>query len=392
MAEKSRKIAVLSVITQAEIGGAQQFVAQLARNLDPDYFSCVVAAGARGPQDLAALLPNHIRYVSLSNLIRSLSPLRDIRGIQELRALIRSVAPDILLLNSSKAGFLGAAAARSLRTEFPAMRVVYRIGGWTFNDPWPRTHRALYRMLERISAGWKDVIVVNNQSDFNQARELGIRPRSYIQMIHNGIDPYLPFLSQEDARAIITKTIPPEHTPRHIVGTIANFYPTKDLATLIAAAELLPRDTHVCIIGDGELRADLERDIMERGLGDRVHLLGRRKNAYELLPAFDVFTLCSVKEGFPWSILEAIAAKVPVVATNVGAAAEIIEDGISGTLVPPETPEALAHALRQLLESGHLRQELAIQAHQRLLSRFSLRMMMERYEHLFRELTGRIAE
>jgi len=129
--------------------------------------------------------------------------------------------------------------------------------------------------------------------------------------------------------------------------------------------------------------AELEQAITEYGLSGRFFLVGSMSEAYRYLSAFDVFALPSVKEGFPWSILEAMAAKVPIVATRVGAIPEILQDHVSGLLIEPRQPEHLARAILELLEHDKLRQDLAIQAHQTLISHYTLREMISRYEQLF---------
>jgi hypothetical protein len=154
----------------------------------------------------------------------------DISAIGELARIITEEAPDILFLNSSKAGFIGSLAARKVRKALPGLSVIYRIGGWTFNDPWPRWKKGAFILLERLSSRWKDYIIVNNASDLKDAQKYSIRPRNQVLMVHNGIDPYMEFLDREQARSKIFQRIQkPGLDNKMIVGTIANFYPPKGL-------------------------------------------------------------------------------------------------------------------------------------------------------------------
>ena len=134
------------------------------------------------------------------------------------------------------------------------------------------------------------------------------------------------------------------------------------------------------IIGDGAQRPALEKLIAEKRLTRKVFLMGRIPHARELLPAFDVFVLPSVKEGFPWVVLEAMTAKIPVVATEVGAIPEIIEDGVNGFLVKPGHPEALASKIEMVLGDDRLRQEMGIKGHQTVLFKFGLDKMVKAVE------------
>ncbi len=376
-----RKIRLLCIVTQSEAGGAQQFLAQLVRRLDPVRFDISVAAGKDGGNELSALLPEHIPYTTIRSLRRTAAPLENLAAVWRIRCLIKHERPDVLLLMSSMAGFVGSLAAFLV---WPRPAVIYRIGGWQFNDPllWPK--KIFYKLLEWISARWKDYIVVNSESDMRDARRLGIRPRHKLMVIRNGIDPYGEFLDRDTARTALvdaTNISLPAET-RFLVGTIANFYTTKSLDTLIRAAAYCATDTMFVIIGDGALRPYLERLITELDLSQRVFLVGKLVRAAQYLPAFDIFALTSVKEGSPWVILEAAAAKIPIVATRVGGVPEFIEHEKSGLLVEPRNPKMLATAINRAIHDDHLRKEMVIQAHQKLLAEYDVRQMIESFSRL----------
>ncbi|HUO75600.1 MAG TPA: glycosyltransferase [Candidatus Paceibacterota bacterium] len=383
MDEKRR---IFCLITQSELGGAQEFVAQLAGTLDAERFALHVVWGSDSDGALARRLPSTVSHGVARNLVRAVSPLKDLRAIREVRVLMRAFRPDVVLCVSSKAGFIGARAAFGLRMALPDLRVIYRIGGWSFNDPVSVWKRRLYILMEKLSARWKDVIVVNNSHDLDQAHALRIHPRARVVRIFNGIDPFLPLMDRTTARAFFSARIPDKFRPgpeTRLIGTVANFYPTKDLPTLIAAAARISGDIRFVIVGDGPQRVELERLIADYELSSRVFLVGRVTDAARMLPAFDAFVLPSVKEGFPWALLEAMAAKVPVVATRVGAVPEMIENRVSGLLVEPSQPDLLAAAIVELLGDEHAAAERAIRAHQQVITKFTLRDMVAQYEKLF---------
>ncbi len=342
-------------------------------------------SGKDGAQEIKDLVPPQASFRVAKLLRRNPNPFFDVLAVFQLLHIFRKENPDIIFLNSSKAGFVGSIAAL-LMIGRRHVRVIYRIGGWTFHDPRPWWLNGLYFLLEKLSAHWKDYIVVNNKYDLEAGQRLKIKPRRELVLIHNGIDPYLNFFERDRARSELVSRLPRsiDTGRKPWIGVIANFYPAKGLIHLIRAATQLEKDTLTLIIGDGKLRRLLEQEIRQNGLREKVFLLGKIPNAHRYLPAFDVFALPSIKEGLPWVILEAMAAKVPVVTTRVGAIPELIENNTHGLVVDPGAPAQLARAIDRLLNDERLGQDLALQAHQRLVKDFSLLAMVRRYEELFR--------
>lgn len=381
---------VLFIITQSEFGGAQRFLSALLSRLDQSRFAVTVAFGKAGARDfleqeltLMGLAVHRLKYLS-----REISPLNDWRSVFEIRKLIKTTGSEVLFLMSSKAGFVGALAS-VFPTKIKNLKVIYRIGGWTFNDPWSWWKKRCWIFLEKISAKWKDVIIVNNEHDLKQAGQLKIRPRGKLLLIHNGIDPYkTAFLPREEARLKIFGQIASSAgivvQTKIIIGTIANFYPAKGLPVLVQAAEQFKNQEEIifAIIGDGPERPFLEKTIAEKKLEKKFFLLGQIPEAGRFLPAFDIFVLSSLKEGFPWVVLEAMSAKIPVIASSVGAVPEIIENGQNGLTIPPDKPETLANKIKELLGNERLRQEMGLQGHQTVLFKFSLDKMIRETEKL----------
>ena len=386
------------VITQSEFGGAQRFLHTLITHLDKIKYEILVAAGPSSSiknqvlsikYDLLDVLnKNNIETIRLKYLLRGINPWHDFLAALELMRLIKNWRPDTIFLNSSKAGFLGSFVAKYLihNTKY---KILYRIGGWSFNDPWPKWKKRLWIIIELFSARWKDIIIVNNRHDFDQANRLKIKPKEKLVLIHNGLDVYKSeFMPKEEARLMLYEKAAHQSGKifqgKTIIGAIANFYPPKGLKYLIEAAEHFKNrdDVVFIVIGDGQERKNLELRIKNYGLENKVLLLGQIPDAYRFLPAFDIFVLPSVKEGFPWVVIEAMAAKLPIIATEVGAVPEIIEDGKNGFMVEPARPEKIAEKIQDLLNDDRLRQEFGIQAHQTVLFKFSLDKMVGEIENL----------
>ncbi len=142
-------------------------------------------------------------------------------------------------------------------------------------------------------------------------------------------------------------------------------------------------------IGDGPLRTALQEQAQALGIAQRVHVLGRRDDVPALLSQLDIFVLTSRSEGMSNTILEAMATGLPVVATAVGGTPEMVLDGETGRLVPPDDPEALERALTPLLIDAAPRRRMGQQARRRVESRFSLPAMVQAYETLYEQLLTR---
>ncbi|MDO8560116.1 MAG: glycosyltransferase family 4 protein, partial [bacterium] len=346
---------ILYVVTQSEMGGAQRYVRDLATALGRYDFTVGVAAGEGGPL-LTQLAAANIATFPLKHLRRQIAPFNDLTAVRELADLIKHWQPDLVHLNSSKAGVIGVLATRRSGTR---CRVVYTAHGFVFNEPLPGWQRALYRTAERRSAPGKDVIICVSEADRQSAIAARIAPPGKLATIHPGISAEPASLPPQEARDRLRERGVPPHGL--LVGTIAHLYPTKGLLDLISAAAQTVRQTPATflIIGEGTQRALLTEKIRAAGLERSVLLLGEIPDAARLLPAIDVYASSSVKEGFPYALLEAMLAARAIVATAVGGVPEMISDNQHGLLVPAGDPAALAAAVARLLRSPEERERLS---------------------------------
>jgi sugar transferase (PEP-CTERM/EpsH1 system associated) len=177
-----------------------------------------------------------------------------------------------------------------------------------------------------------------------------------------------------------------------VAGIVARLTAAKDHVNLFDAFATL-RDTHPAarclVVGDGELREDLERAVRERGLSGSVLLIGNRGDVADVLAALDVFVLSSATEGLAVTLLEAMAAGLPVVATRVGGNPEVVEDGCSGIIVPPRDSAALAAALGRMFDGPEIARGMGHAGRERCRSRFGVETMAKRYQDLYDGVLGR---
>jgi glycosyltransferase involved in cell wall biosynthesis len=137
------------------------------------------------------------------------------------------------------------------------------------------------------------------------------------------------------------------------------------------------------LIGDGPLRQELENLVSAEGLQNTIFFLGTRNDIPRLLSVLDIFVLCSLSEGLPLTILEAMAAGKSIVATDVGGIPEVIDDGIDGIIIPSDDSEALADSISDLLRDGQKRHDMGVKARMKFKEKFTVRAMVESYEELY---------
>ncbi len=370
---------ILYIITQSKFGGAQKYVLELATAFAA-HNSVSIAVGELQDQDQKFFQPlsehSEIQVHRLTHLQRGINPIANLRSVWELMKLYRQLQPDIIHINSSMAGFTASLAAHWYnRTAAKKIAVVYTAHGFVFDEPLPAVVRQLYIWIERLGARWKDrIITVSDQSKVSGIRR-HIAPLESFITIHNGLSlAKETFLTREQARQELGLSL--EAT---IVGSIASHYPTKGLTYLIEAATRADnQQLQFAVIGDGPQKARLQFLIDSHKLTERFHLLGEKPQAWKYLKAFDLFVLPSVKEGHPYALLEAGLATLPVIATRVGGIPEIIEDGVTGWLVPLANSQALATALQAVI-SDPLQSDKRAKALEQFVSQeFSTQQMIDK--------------
>lgn len=372
---------VVHLITRLELGGAQQNTLYCVAHHDRRRYEVGLWAGDGGFLDPQARAIADADVRLLPWLKHPIEPWSDLRAVARLAAMLVDV--DLLHTHSSKAGVLGRAAARAAGVR----AVVHTVHGWSFNrvQP-PLTHRS-YVEIERAAARVTDRIVCVSEADREAGLALGIGEPAQYRIIRSGIDPAL-YLPGAGARAR-TRAALGFAASETVVGCIANFKPQKaPLDFVEAARQAYEREPSLrfFIAGDGELRGEVIRAVDRAGLGDVVRLLGWREDVPDLLAACDVFLLTSLFEGLPRAVLQAMAASRPVVVTDTGGTAEVVEDGVNGYLVPPADPGAAAAALVLLARSAGDRIRMGEAGRLRLGREFDLRGMVGALEQVYDEL------
>jgi glycosyltransferase involved in cell wall biosynthesis len=407
---------ILYFITQSEFGGAQRYVFDLANNLKTD-LKVAIAMGKQGKDGKLAkiLTKNNIEYFVIPSLKRNISPINDILALLEIIKLIKNYQPDIIHLNSSKISILGSIAAFiiKLRVASYELRVIYTVHGWVFNEPLPIWLKYFYLYAEKLTAKFKNKIICVSEYDKQIALKYKIATENKLITIHNGLAP-INFYSKEEAQKKIRqlsfrplgrnplnldnshssdfslRQTPLEMTKNKImIGSIGNLYKTKGFEYFIKAADILTNEKKISatfiIIGEGSERKNLKNLIKKYNLENNFILAGEINEAAKLLKAFDIYICSSVKEGLPYSVLEAMQAELPIVTTNVGGIPEMIIDKKTGLLVKPTKAQDLANALEKIISDKNLATELGKNAKQTANQNFSLEKMISETKKIYSE-------
>jgi glycosyltransferase involved in cell wall biosynthesis len=360
---------LLYVVTLAEVGGAQSYVRDLMSAMG-DEFEVAVAAHGDGPLRAAAA-DLGVPFFPLHNVRRALSPLHDPLGLIELVRLFRRLRPDIVHLNSSKAGVLGRLAGALARVPVR----IFTAHGWAFKAT-TGTGARLYLVADRLVRPLTTMVVCVSETERRAGLAARVCTVDNSTVIANAVE------VGELARDVTG------HDPRApLIVSVGRLAEPKDFSTLVSALSRLDAGTtRLRILGDGPLREALAAQIEGLGLDGSVELAGEVTDVGRHLDEADVFVLSSRSEGMPISVLEAMSAGLPVVATDVGGLSEVVVDGTTGFLVPAGDADALASRLHALIVDPDLRTRFGDSGHSRARDLFSLPGWRERHRQLYRSL------
>ncbi len=362
-------------MTKSNFGGAQRYVFDLATSLPKESYETVVACGGNGPL-VTKLSEAGIRVVTITNFERDINLKKEFGAARELYQLIRREQPDIVHLNSSKAGGTGALIARILRVP----QIIFTAHGWPFFEDRSILWKVVTWKLSALTAFLSHHIIHVSEYDYMKCHIPWIKKKSSV--IHNAV-PDFPLLPRESAQSYITSLIHKEYSGSPWIVTIGEYTKNKNLLAALAAVNAVKTRTRIdltyVLIGvDGEERPHLEAYIREHNLQNTVFLAGFISDARNYLSAFDIFMLPSKKEGLPYALLEAGKASLGSIATRVGGIPEIITHRKEGLLVSLEDPKSLEEALLTLVTTPDLQKVYGRALKNRVETSFSLPLLLEK--------------
>ena len=380
LAEAEKRRRILYIITKSVWGGAAKYVYGLSINLSGE-FNVAIAAGGKG-KFYKKIKETDLPYYQMNNFQKSINPFKDIFVFFEILSLLIQLKPEIIHTNSSKAGGIAGLAGWIYKIlSNKKIELIFTAHGWAINEDRPKCQIKLIKLFSKITCLFYDKIICVSEYDRQIAIKNKITCEKKLITIHNGIDiKNINFLTKEEAqKKLIKKTSP------LVIGTIAEWTSNKGLIYLLKAIKKIKdKEFDVILIGSGE-NPDKEKMIkfIEKKNLKNIHLIEFIPNAANYLKAFDIFVLPSIKEGLPYTIIEAMIAEIPIIATNVGGIPEMIDNEVNGILIEPKNSHKLAEKILYIINNPKKANELAKKAKEKAEQEFTLEKMIEKTKELY---------
>jgi glycosyltransferase involved in cell wall biosynthesis len=380
----ANRIKVVRVIGRLNVGGPAIHVVNLSAGLDPSRFEQILIAGSENAAEGSMkdyALARGVRPQVIPEIVTafSLTP-RDVKALAKLYSLIRRERPHIVHTHTAKGGFLGRLAARLAGVPV----IVHTYHGHVLHGYYGPVKSRLLRRMERSLGRFTQRLVTVSEQVKSELVSYGVAEAEKITVIPLGFD-LDPFLNSGPHRGQFRREFGLDDKIK-LIGIVGRIFPIKNhrlflsVAARIAARESTAR---FVIVGDGVLRPDLERQAMELGIADRVIFTGWRRDLPRIYADLDVLVSSSDNEGTPVSVIEAMAAGRPVVATRVGGLPDLIRDRETGVLVPPRDAEALATAVLQVLQDTESARTVGRNAMISARERFDVARLIADVHHLY---------
>jgi glycosyltransferase involved in cell wall biosynthesis len=390
---RSDSIKVMHVITRFDKGGSAENTSLTVRGLGKTRYDIILIAGApppSHPEDPEALAAETnivtaraagVRLIHLPHLIRKLSIFSDCFAFFSLMRIIRREKPLIVHTHTSKAGILGRWAAWCCRIPI----IIHTPHGhvfWGYFKPW---QTRLFILLERWTARVTDTIVTLTPRERDDHLRFRIAPKEKFAVIHSGVDlqGFQPGL-HEPSKTKALLGIPAETT---VIGTMGRLTPVKGQETLIRAiSDLIRRGEKMLLLllGEGELRQDLEQLVIRLGIAEQVRFLGWRSDVARIMAVFDIFCLPSRNEGMGKVLVEAMAMGKPIVASDIGGIPDLVRPGVNGILVPVGDTAAWTEAIARLCCDSDERRRMG-DAGMKTAPHYSAEEMIQKIDQMYKE-------
>jgi glycosyltransferase involved in cell wall biosynthesis len=378
------------VIARLNMGGPALHVAYLSAGLKERGYETTLVAGslARGEESMSFVAEAlGVPIVTIAELHREVSPVKDALAVFRLARLLRKVRPHILHTHTAKAGAIGRLAALAAGSARPPI-VVHTFHGHVLRGYFGPTRTWFFRQLERWLARVTTALVAVSPEVRDDLVALGVAPPERFTVIRLGIGLEERIPTGENGRAEMRRTMGVE-PGQFVVGWIGRMTSVKRTYDVLLAFKGLRErgvDACLCMVGDGPDRERVERRASELGIVRNCLFLGYQEEVAPFYATFDAVILPSANEGTPVSAIEALAGGRPVVATRVGGVPDVIRDGVDGFLVEPGAVDDLADRLARLAREPTLRDRMGEQGRKRVLERYSVNRLVDEVDLLYRAL------
>ena len=368
---KSQPRKIAYVITLPDLGGAQSHLYEVMLNIREYGYKPFLITGRNGWLTEKLNITGIACHI-VPDLIRPISPIHDVKAVKHVKEILQQEQPDLVHCHSSKAGIIGRIAAH--RCHIPT---VFTAHGWAFTDGVNPLKRKIYAFIENLAGYWTDRIICVSEYD----RRLGMRylpaHKEKMLTIHNCIPDITDCVRdwQKNPVGDVIKII-----------VVARFSPPKkNIQILHLLREMLDMGKKITVtfVGDGPQLSIAKEKARDLQLGKEVEFLGARTDVAELLPKYDLFLLMSNWEGFPISILEAMRAGLPVIASDVGGVTEAVTEK-TGIVI--KNDEELIEIIKVLASNKRMFEELGVSGRNLYLNQFTSQVMMSQINNVCRKV------
>jgi glycosyltransferase involved in cell wall biosynthesis len=369
-----------------ELGGPPILVLDILQHLDKERFESTIATGItidRKYDMIGFARDKNIRVFAMPSLVRDIHPLKDIKTLIKLVIFLKKEKFDIVHCHTSKGGFIGRLAAKLAGAKI----IIYSPHGDIFEGYFCKLATDFFILLEKFAARFTDKIINLTKIEIERFLEHGIGTRHQLKQIYNGIN--IKYYERAMTSNLKKRDEFGLGKNDFVCATVGRLVPVKGHTYLIKAIQKVVKvipEAKFLFVGDGELKSKLSEEIKSYDLQRNVFLLGARSDIATILSCINVFLLPSLNEGFGMVLIEAMAARKPVIATNVGGVPEVIVNGTTGILVPPEDPEAFSSAIIKLYNNPEMSLEMGLAGYKRAKKLFNIETTVHELEELYEAL------
>ena len=370
-------------MTRMNTGGVAVLISDLVLGLDSNIFDVHLIAGkcSPGEEDYIRARGMNLSEVRIDSMSRSLRPLMDLKAFLTLIMVLRRLKPDIVHTHTSKAGLLGRIVAR---VATPNAKVVHTFHGHLLQGYFSRIATRVLVLTERNLARISDVLISMGNEVKRNLLEVKIGKDDQFVVAFPGVKLNQPNLQnwqvmkfKEDCAGKVIFTF---------VGRLSPIKRCDRILELARSSAVAKKPIHFLIIGDGELRKELERE----SIGLPITFVGWQSRIEDWLAVSDAAILLSDNEAVPLAMIEAGCVGLPVIATHVGSMSDVVKDGVNGYLVQTNVIDITEKVLL-LANDANLREQMGSKGRELAIERFSVRAMISKHEEIYSQLMGRFA-
>lgn len=389
---KVKKIKILRLITRLNIGGPAIHTILLSHELDKKSYQTILVNGSEGKKEgnMTALAQEKgVKPVLIPDLGREIDLKKDLKALYKIYKLIKDERPDIVHTHTAKAGAIGRIAAWLAGVP----TIVHTFHGHVLEGYFGRLKTWIFIIIERMLARLTDKIITLSEGLKKELVNIKIAPSSKISIIPLGLE--LDRFISPDVRKNRFKMSLGIAPDTLLVGIVGRLVPIKGHRVFLEAACKIMKlkldagdkqPVKFIIVGDGELRSELEEYTDRLGIREHVIFTGFRKDLPDIYADTDIVVLSSYNEGTPVSLIEAMTAGVPIVATKVGGVSDFIDDGVTGLLVPAGDADALAAGVIMLLDDPALREQIGENVRKAVYPKYDISNLVKNIDELYNML------